>query len=212
FKYPTAAYEDVSGIHHQIVQKFNSQLFSCSLSHSPYDVVAWHGNYAPYKYNLLLFVPVNAVIVDHMDPSIFTVLTAKSSKPGTAIADFVLFPPNRINPALTTFRPAYFHRNVMTEFMGCISGSYDSKSSRFRPGGASLHNCLVPHGPDQSTLDREFNRDSDEPSVTADNDVSFMFETMYQLNTSHWASDKVTNIDTNYLDGWKSIPSTFKLS
>ncbi|OMJ24187.1 Homogentisate 1,2-dioxygenase [Smittium culicis] len=225
FLYPVAAFDssnipapnskivDPSTSSFQIIQKFNAKLFSSSQQFSPFDVVAWTGNYSPYKYNLANFIPVNAVIVDHSDPSIFTVLTAKSLKPGTAIADFVIFPSNRINPTLNTFRPSYYHRNVMSEFMGCISGSFDARdSSKFKPGCASLHNCLVPHGPFSATVRKElFERIDDSPTVTAEDDLSFMFETMFQLNTSTWALDISNNIYNQYHTGWQDIPSTFEL-
>ncbi|OMJ10945.1 Homogentisate 1,2-dioxygenase [Smittium culicis] len=225
FLYPVAAFDkssipapgsiinDNSDSSFQIIQKFNAKLFSSSQQFSPFDVVSWTGNYAPYKYNLANFIPVNAVIVDHSDPSIFTVLTAKSLKPGTAIADFVIFPPNRINPTVNTFRPSYYHRNVMSEFMGCISGTYDARdSSKFKPGSASLHNCLVPHGPFAATVRKElFERIDDEPSVTADEDLTFMFETMFQLNTTTWALDISNNLYKEYYQGWQDVPTTFKL-
>ena len=49
-----------------------------------------------------------------------------------------------------TFRPPWFHRNVMSEYMGLIEGAYDAKEGGFAPGGGSLHNQMNGHGPDQS--------------------------------------------------------------
>jgi len=114
------------------------------LPHSPIDVVAWHGNYAPYKYDLRRFSPVGAISFDHPDPSIFTVLTSPSETPGTANIDFVLFP-ERWNVAENTFRPPWYHMNIMSEFMGLIQGVYDARPTGFTPGGISLHNCMLPH-------------------------------------------------------------------
>ena len=152
FQIPTAAFETVT---HEVthVQHYNGRLWQAPLSHSPLDVVAWHGNYVPYKYDLSLFNTVNTVSYDHPDPSIFTVLTAPSAHPGVAQVDFVIFPP-RWMVATNTFRPPYFHRNVMSEFMGLIYGEYDAKPSGFVPGGASLHNAMVAHGPDANAYNK----------------------------------------------------------
>ncbi|KAG8235140.1 hypothetical protein J437_LFUL012337 [Ladona fulva] len=130
-----------------IIGKFQGELFKAQQEHSPFDVVAWHGNYAPYKYDLANFMVINAVQYDHADPSIFTVLTCPSTKPGVAIADFVIFPP-RWSVQEHTFRPPYYHRNCMSEFMGLIKGNYEAKEEGFLPGGASLHSMMTPHGPD----------------------------------------------------------------
>ena len=123
------------------------------IDHSPLDVVAWHGNYAPYKYDLARFNCINTVSFDHPDPSIYTVLTAPSHVPGTANCDFAIFPP-RWMVAEHTFRPPWFHRNLMNEFMGLVFGAYDAKAEGFVPGGASLHNCMAGHGPDAETFER----------------------------------------------------------
>ncbi|MGD8709119.1 MAG: homogentisate 1,2-dioxygenase, partial [Ectothiorhodospiraceae bacterium] len=151
FLTPVAAYEQERGSY-EIIAKFHGHLWASDLDHSPMDVVAWHGNYAPYKYDLARFNTVNTVSFDHPDPSIFTVLTAPSDTPGMANIDFVIFPP-RWMVAENTFRPPYFHRNVMSEFMGLIHGVYDAKAEGFEPGGASLHNCMTPHGPDAETFE-----------------------------------------------------------
>ncbi|KAJ1718524.1 hypothetical protein LPJ53_006475, partial [Coemansia erecta] len=149
FQTPTAQYVNQTE-EWTIVNKFQGCLFAATQDHSPFDVVAWHGNYAPYKYNLSYFNVVGSVSFDHIDPSVFTVLTCKSAHPGTAIADFVIFPP-RFEVQMGTFRPPYFHRNCMSEFMGLIHGSYEAKRGKFLPGGASLHSTMTPHGPDAAT-------------------------------------------------------------
>lgn len=149
FEYPMAAFEK----HERkttIVCKHQNKLWTTTCNFSPLNVVAWHGNYAPYRYNLNLFNTINTVSFDHPDPSIFTVLTSESDTPGVANLDFVIFPP-RWMVAEHTFRPPYFHRNYMSELMGLIYGEYDAKKEGFLPGGISLHNCMVPHGPDLAT-------------------------------------------------------------
>jgi homogentisate 1,2-dioxygenase len=136
-----------------IVCKFHDSFWEAEQSHSPFDVVGWHGNYVPYKYSLNNFMAINSVSFDHCDPSIFTVLTCPSLKAGTAVADFVVFPP-RWSVAERTFRPPYYHRNCMTEFMGLIHGSYEAKDrNAFMPGGASMHSMMIPHGPDKKCYD-----------------------------------------------------------
>jgi homogentisate 1,2-dioxygenase len=152
FRTPTAwcsEGEDATG-EWKVTHKFLGKFFEARQAFSPFDVVAWHGNYAPYKYDLAKFCPVNAVVYDHLDPSIFTVLTCPSEDPGTAVADFVIFPP-RWCVQEHTFRPPYYHRNCMTEYMGLIRGDYDAKAEGFVPGGGSLHSCMTPHGPDRYT-------------------------------------------------------------
>ena len=150
FLTPVAAFEDKQAAGALYV-KWGGQLYRTEISRSPLDVVAWHGNYAPYKYDLRRFSPVGAVLFDHPDPSIFTVLTAPSETPGTANVDFVIFP-DRWSVAENTFRPPWYHRNIMSEFMGLIYGVYDAKPEGFVPGGMSLHNQMLPHGPDATAF------------------------------------------------------------
>ena len=155
FLAPVAAYEDREG-QFELLAKFAGKLWSAAIDHSPLDVVAWHGNYTPYKYNLAAFNAMNSVSFDHADPSIFTVLTSPSGIPGTANMDFVIFPP-RWMVAEHTFRPPWFHRNVMSEYMGLVYGEYDAKAEGFLPGGGSLHNCMSGHGPDATTFEAASN-------------------------------------------------------
>ncbi len=151
FLAPVAAFEDRDEPT-ELVAKFAGHLWTATLGHSPLDVVAWHGNLHPYKYDLVRFNAINTVSFDHPDPSIFTVLTAPSDTPGTANVDFVIFPP-RWTVAEHTFRPPWFHRNVMSEFMGLVRGAYDAKRGGFVPGGASLHNAATAHGPDRASYE-----------------------------------------------------------
>ena len=173
FLYPTADFEDISG-NFQLICKYQGRLWVADISHSPLNVVAWHGNYAPYSYDLSLFNTINTVSFDHPDPSIFTVLTSESHIPGVANLDFVIFPP-RWMVAQDTFRPPYFHRNLMNELMGLIVGEYDAKADGFEVGGLSIHNCMSGHGPDAQT----YHQASIQPLKPQhyDNTLAFMFET-----------------------------------
>ncbi len=183
FKSPVAAFEDCDGEFH-IVTKFLGRLWQAAIDHSPLDVVAWHGNYAPYKYDLALFNCINTVSFDHPDPSIYTVLTAPSTVPGTANCDFAIFPP-RWMVAEHTFRPPWFHRNLMNEFMGLVFGAYDAKAEGFVPGGASLHNCMAGHGPDAETFERASAAEL-KPQYL-DNTLAFMFETQFAVRPTEFA-------------------------
>ncbi|WP_428422479.1 homogentisate 1,2-dioxygenase [Methylibium sp.] len=173
FLTPVAAYEDVDGPH-ELLAKFMGHLWSAAMDHSPIDVVAWHGNCAPYKYDLRRFNAIGSISHDHPDPSIFLVLHSASDTPGTSNIDFVVFPP-RILAMQDTFRPPWFHRNVASEFMGLIHGVYDAKAEGFVPGGASLHNCMTGHGPDAETFERASRADLSKPDVIRDT-MAFMFE------------------------------------
>ncbi|KHN41421.1 Homogentisate 1,2-dioxygenase [Glycine soja] len=153
FLVPSAWFEDKSYPGYTIVQKFGGELFDAVQDFSPFNVVAWHGNYVPYKYDLSKFCPYNTVLFDHSDPSINTVLTAPTDKPGVALLDFVIFPPRWL-VAEHTFLPPYYHRNCMSEFMGLIHGGYEANADGFLPGGASLHNCMTPHGPDTKSYEK----------------------------------------------------------
>ena len=161
--------------------KWGGALWCTDLDHSPLDVVAWHGNYAPYKYDLRRFSPVGPLLFDHADPSIFTVLTAPSETPGTANVDFVVFP-DRWMVAENTFRPPWYHMNIMSEFMGLIYGVYDAKPQGFVPGGFSLHNCMLPHGPDTEAF-QEASTAELEP-VKLRGTMAFMFETRFPQRVS----------------------------
>jgi homogentisate 1,2-dioxygenase len=184
FQTPTASFDDDEGQEGSaewfIVSKFNNSLFSARQTHTPFDVVAWHGNYYPYKYDLGRFNTIGSISFDHPDPSIFTVLTGPSDHPGTAIADFVIFPPRWL-VAEDTFRPPWYHRNTMSEFMGLIAGDYDAKvGGGFRPAGASLHNVMSAHGPDATAHERASNA-ALQPQKVGAGSMAFMFERYVSL-------------------------------
>ena len=188
FETPVAWFEDVDQPT-QVVQKFQGGLWQTTLDHSPFDVVAWHGNLAPCRYDLTRFKTINTVSFDHPDPSIFTVLTSPSDTPGTANVDVVIFPP-RWMVAEDTFRPPWFHRNVMSEFMGLIHGAYDAKEGGFAPGGASLHNQMNGHGPDRASYDKAVAAELS-PVKIADT-MAFMFETRFPVRPARWATETPT--------------------
>ena len=185
----------------QVIQKFGNRLWSVNLDQSPLDVVAWHGNLAPCRYDLRRFNTINTVSYDHPDPSIFTVLTSPSDMPGTANCDFVIFPP-RWMVAEGTFRPPWFHRNVMSEFMGLIHGAYDAKQGGFAPGGASLHNCMNGHGPDKASYEAAVAAEL-KPHKIADT-MAFMFEARWPYRVTAWASE-TPEMQLDYDDVWQGF-------
>jgi len=183
FEAPVAAFEDV-GQPTEIVQKFMGKLWTTTIDHSPFDVVAWHGDLAPMRYDLTRFNAINTVSFDHPDPSLFTVLTAPGDTLGTANVDFVIFPP-RWMVAEDTFRLPWFHRNVMSEFMGLIAGEYDAKAGGFAPGGASLHNCMSSHGPDRASYEAAVAAELQPRRI--EGSMALMFESRHVLRPSGWA-------------------------
>ncbi|XP_053561776.1 homogentisate 1,2-dioxygenase [Bombina bombina] len=208
FLTPVAWYEDrtvPSG--YTVISKYQGKLFAAQQEFSPFNVVAWHGNYVPYKYNLDNFMVINCVAFDHADPSIFTVLTAKSLRPGVAIADFVIFPP-RWGVADHTFRPPYYHRNCMSEFMGLIKGRYEAKEEGFQPGGGSLHSVMTPHGPDVDCFEKAINAKL-EPERVADGTMAFMFESSLSMSVTRWGLQTCNRLDKNYYQCWESLRSHF---
>jgi homogentisate 1,2-dioxygenase len=205
FLTPVASYEDVDAPH-TLTVKWGGELFRCELPHSPLDVVAWHGNYYPYKYDLRRFSPVGAIAFDHPDPSIFTVLTSPSETPGTANIDFVIFP-ERWAVAENTFRPPWYHRNIMSEFMGLVYGVYDAKPEGFVPGGMSLHNQMLPHGPDSDAFNHASNTELKPVKLT--NTLAFMFETRFRQRVTRYAAELGTRQD-NYADCWMGLKKNFK--
>jgi homogentisate 1,2-dioxygenase len=204
FLTPIAAFEDREG-DFRIIAKFQGNLWEAAIDHSPLDVVAWHGNYAPYKYDLANFNTINTVSFDHPDPSIFTVLTSPSERPGTANVDFVIFPP-RWMVAEHTFRPPYFHRNVMSEFMGLIFGRYDAKAEGFTPGGASLHNCMSAHGPDVEAFEKAGGADLTPQRY--DDTLALMFETRFVICPTKFAMES-TALQKNYYECWQGLKKNF---
>jgi homogentisate 1,2-dioxygenase len=201
FLTPVAAFEDVE-TPTELVQKFQGRLWATTLPWSPLDVVAWHGDLAPYKYDLARFNTINTVSFDHPDPSIFTVLTSPGEIAGTANCDFVIFPP-RWMVAEHTFRPPWFHRNVMSEFMGLLSGAYDAKAGGFAPGGASLHNAMSAHGPDRESHARAV----EEPMVPRriDGALAFMFESRWVIRPTRQALESPL-LQSDYDDCWSGFP------
>ncbi|MFK8399835.1 homogentisate 1,2-dioxygenase [Pseudomonas sp. BGr12] len=204
FLAPVAYYEDVEGPV-QLVQKFLGELWATQLDHSPLDVVAWHGNNVPYKYDLRRFNTIGSISYDHPDPSIFTVLTSPSDTHGMANMDFVIFPP-RWMVAESTFRPPWFHRNLMNEFMGLIQGVYDAKADGFVPGGASLHNCMSAHGPDNATTVQAIAANLKPHKI--DKTMAFMFETGRVLRPSRFALD-CPQLQRDYDSCWSGMQKTF---
>ena len=200
FETPVAAYEDVDRPT-ECVQKYGGRLWTTTFDHSPLDVVAWHGNLAPCRYDTARFNTINTVSYDHPDPSIFTVLTSPSETPGTANIDFVIFPP-RWMVAEDTFRPPWFHRNVMSEFMGLVTGAYDAKAGGFAPGGASLHNRMSGHGPDQASYDGAIKAELKPHKI--ENTLAFMFETRMPIRVTKWASES-PQMQLDYDDVWSGF-------
>jgi len=207
FLYPVAAFNDTDYDFH-FITKFQGAFWQTQLDDSPFNVVAWHGNYAPYKYDLSTFNTINSVSFDHPDPSIFTVLTSPSNQPGTANMDFAIFP-ERWVVTEHTFRPPYYHRNIMSEFMGLIKGTYDAKAQGFNPGGASLHNCMSAHGPDKAAfinaskqpLTPEYHKDT----------LAFMFESSLVWQQTTFATNTSLK-QADYLTCWENLPKNFKRS
>jgi homogentisate 1,2-dioxygenase len=206
FRYPVAAFDDDPDRAVQVVQKFGGHLWAADYDHSPLDVVGWHGTYAPYAYDLHRFNTMGTVSFDHPDPSIFTVLTSPTDTPGLANADFVIFPP-RWFVAEDTFRPPWFHRNVMSEFMGLVRGEYDAKAEGFVPGGASLHNTFGAHGPDAATFARA--SAAELAPQKADDTLAFMFESRWTIVPTPAALDAPFR-QPGYDDVWTGLDRHFR--
>ena len=205
FEYPSAEFFDTSG-DFQIICKYQGHMWLSYQHHHPLDVVAWHGNYAPYRYDLRLFNTIGSISFDHPDPSIFTVLTSQTDSPGVANIDFVIFP-ERWMVAEDTFRPPYYHRNIMSEYMGLIYGSYDAKPGGFVPGGGSLHNCMAPHGPDQEAF-QHASEVKLQPEHYQDT-LAFMFESKLVWQPTRFALDTHL-LQKNYHECWSGLPNNFK--
>jgi homogentisate 1,2-dioxygenase len=206
FLAPVAAYEDREG-DYQLVNKFMGNLYTCDIGHSPLDVVAWIGTAAPYKYDLSRFNTINTVSYDHPDPSIFTVLSSQLDTAGVANVDFVIFP-SRWMVADNTFRPPWYHRNLMSEFMGLIYGMYDAKPEGFVPGGASLHNSMTSHGPDLGAFEGASNAEL-KPTRYEDT-LAFMFESRYVIQPTKFALEAVQR-QKDYIDCWQGLKKNFKV-
>jgi len=204
FLTPVAAYEDIDEPC-ELTVKWGGSFWKTTLPHSPLDVVAWHGNYSPYKYDLRRFSPVGPLLFDHADPSIFTVLTSPSETPGTANVDFVCFP-ERWLVAEDTFRPPWYHMNVMSEFMGLIYGQYDAKPQGFVPGGFSLHNTMLPHGPDVDAFEKASQADLKPVKLT--NTLAFMFETRFMQRVTLYAAETPA-LQKDYADYGQKLHKRF---
>jgi homogentisate 1,2-dioxygenase len=205
FETPVAWYEEREG-DFELVAKFAGQLWSARIGHSPLDVVAWHGNYAPYRYDLRRFNTIGSVSYDHPDPSIFLVLQSVSDTPGVDALDFVVFPPRWL-AMQDTFRPPWFHRNIASEFMGLIEGVYDAKAAGFAPGGASLHNSMSGHGPDAATWEKATHADTSTPAALT-HTMAFMFETRAVIRPTRYALESPL-LQEDYARVWRDLPKHF---
>jgi homogentisate 1,2-dioxygenase len=199
FQAPVAAYED--GGKCEVVAKFLGGLWAAELAHSPLDVVAWHGDYVPYKYDLARFMAIGTISFDHPDPSLFTVLTSPSAQPGVANCDFVIFPPRWL-VAEDTFRPPWFHRNIMSELMGLVHGVYDGKAEGFLPGGVSIHNCMTAHGPDVATWEKASAAKLEPHKIT--DTLAFMWESRYVFRPTKFAMT-ARELQKNYDAVWSGF-------
>ena len=206
FQTPRARYEDREE-DCELVAKFLNKLWVAHMDHSPLDVVAWHGNCAPYKYDLRRFNAMGSISYDHPDPSIFSVLHSPSETPGTGNIDFVVFPPRWLAME-NTFRPPWFHRNVANEFMGLISGVYDAKSTGFVPGGASMHNCMSGHGPDAATFEKAIAADTSVP-LHITGTMAFMFETRMVIKPTRCALLGTPPLQDDYMSHWLGLKKRF---
>ena len=204
FQAPVAAFENAEAPC-ALIAKFQGNLWAADMAHSPLNVVAWHGNFVPYKYDLARFMTIGTVSFDHPDPSIFSVLTAPSEIPGTANIDFVIFPPRWL-VGEDTFRPPWFHRNVMCEFMGLLKGAYDAKAEGFLPGGASLHNCMSAHGPDAETFERASTAELKPQKL--ENTMAFMFESRFAMRLTRFALES-SELQHDYFEGWQGLKRRF---
>jgi homogentisate 1,2-dioxygenase len=205
FLAPVAAFEDRDA-HCELSVKFLDRLWCAELSHSPLDVVAWHGNYAPCKYDLRRFNTIGTVSYDHPDPSIFLVLQSQSDTPGVDSLQFVIFPP-RWSVAEHSFRPPWFHRNIASEYMGLVHGAYDAKSEGFVPGGSSLHNCMIGHGPDAGAFEKASAVDTSRPERLADM-LAIMFESRWVLHPTRDALES-DQLQSGYVETWQGLPKRF---
>jgi homogentisate 1,2-dioxygenase len=204
FLSPVAAYEDRDAPT-KLSVKWGGSLWQTELGHSPLDVVAWHGNYAPYKYDLRRYSPVGSIGFDHPDPSIFSVLTAPSETPGCSNIDFVIFP-ERWAVAENTFRPPWYHRNIMSEFMGLVYGQYDAKPQGFAPGAVSLHNCMLAHGPDADAYQHASTVELKPVKLT--NTLAFMFESRFPQRVTQYAAGAPT-LQPAYAGCWDGLEKRF---
>ena len=205
FLTPNAAFEDVEG-KFELIAKFQGHLWRADIGHSPLDVVGWHGNHVPCKYDLRRFNTIGSISYDHPDPSIFLVLTSPSDTPGVGNLDFVIFPPRWL-VAQDTFRPPWFHRNIASEFMGLVHGAYDAKAEGFAPGGCSLHNCMTGHGPDAATFDKASGADLSHPDVIRDT-MAFMFEARQVIRPTAQAL-AATHRQHDYQQCWAGLRPHF---
>ncbi len=206
FLAPVAAFDEQQDRAFEIIRKTGGRLWCTTQPRTPFDVVAWHGNLAPLKYDTANFMTIGSISFDHPDPSIFTVLTSPSDTPGTANCDFVIFPP-RWMVAEDTFRPPWYHRNLMSEFMGLVHGQYDAKPEGFKPGGMSLHNCMVPHGPDAEAFDKASHADLQAHKL--DHTLAFMLESRWRFRPTAFALG-CGALDGAYADCWAGLKDGFR--
>jgi homogentisate 1,2-dioxygenase len=205
FQAPVAAFETQDGPY-ELVKKFGGHFWRAPAQGTPFNVVAWHGTLAPVKYDTANFMTIGSISFDHPDPSIFTVLTSPSDTPGTANCDFVIFPPRWLVME-DTFRPPWYHRNFMSEFMGLVYGEYDAKPGGFKPGGASLHNAMVPHGPDEEAFEKASTMDLQPQKL--DHTLAFMFESRLRFIPTDWAMHQLPQ-DADYADCWAGLKDRFQ--
>ncbi|HEY3498273.1 MAG TPA: homogentisate 1,2-dioxygenase, partial [Polyangiaceae bacterium] len=209
FRTPAAWHEDRLAPGYRIAAKLGGALYEARQDHSPFDVVAWHGNHCPYVYDLALFTPAGYTRVDHPDPSIHTVLSAPLDERGTHSLDLVVFPP-RWDATEGTFRPPYFHRNATTEINGIVR-EVSSPGSMFVPGCLFLTPSMTPHGPVAAGVERAFSlsdAEADKPHRYSENACWFQFETALPFSLTPWARNAPHRLH-DWHSKWGSYRSYF---
>jgi homogentisate 1,2-dioxygenase len=204
FLAPVAAYEDRACPGYEVLVKHGGQLFRATIDHVPYDVVAWHGNHVPCKYDLAHFNAMGSVSFDHPDPSILTVLTCPLDDHGNNMADVLVFS-GRWEVAEHTFRPPYYHRNVATEFSYIVA--LPEPYSGFEKGAYFLSPSMTPHGI-SGRAHRQALEADDAPRRLPDGSIWVMFETALGLRLTPWAMAS-GNRDDAYHELWTDMPATF---
>ncbi|EOO02373.1 putative homogentisate -dioxygenase protein [Phaeoacremonium minimum UCRPA7] len=206
FEIPVASF-DVDQSKWTIVVKLVGQLFAYEQNHTPFDVVAWHGTYAPYKYAMEKFINSATVDRDQSDPSIYCVLTAKSKIPGVSLSDFLIFTP-KWSVTRNTFRPPYYHRNVATELMGMIYGTWAGSATLLEPGGLTYEPSYMPHGESYERWKEATSVDL-QPQRMGEQSMAFMMHISGHVSLTKYALERSASLQALQEDLWDDFKPGF---
>ncbi|KAI8166096.1 Homogentisate 1,2-dioxygenase [Colletotrichum sp. SAR 10_70] len=186
---------------------FEFPIASFDMDNSEWETLNSGGSYVPFKYAAEKFVTAAYTDKDQADPSLYTVLTAKSKIPGVSVTDFMFFCP-KYSSATNTFRPPYYHRNMATEVVGIVYGDYKGTSRNLEAGGLSFQSSYMPHGETHEAFEKATTSEL-KPLRVGEGFLGFMFQISTHCAITQFALERSGVLEVPPASLWDSMQGHF---